>query len=320
MSSSATPSAVPTVGLDIGGTKVLGVLLDARGTVLKEQRRLSPHAGVDALVATSTVIVDDLAQPGSPVGVGAAGLVSQDGEILYSPNLPSIRHARLREALANATHHPLIVDNDANVAALGEIAYGAARGRRHALLVTLGTGIGGGMLLNGELYRGSHGFGAEIGHITIQVGGPVCACGERGHWEAIASGSALGRMARELVEQGRGARILAAAGGAVDQVSGVHVEEAARAGDADAIRLLAAYADNVALGLASLANILDPEVIVIAGGLVELGPLLFDPLDESFVRHVEGGADRPKIPIVPAELGERAGAVGAAVLARELLR
>ena len=319
MSSSATPSALPTVGLDIGGTKVLGVLLDARGTVLKEQRRLSPHAGVDALVATSTAIVDDLAQPGSPVGVGAAGLVSQDGEILYSPNLPSIRHARLREALANATHHPLIVDNDANVAALGEIAYGAARGRRHALLVTLGTGIGGGMLLNGELYRGSHGFGAEIGHITIQVGGPVCACGERGHWEAIASGSALGRMARELVEQGHGARILAAAGGAVEQVTGVHVEEAARAGDPDAIHLLEAYADNVALGLASLANILDPEVIVIAGGLVELGPLLFDPLDESFLRHVEGGAYRPKIPIVPAELGERAGAVGAAVLARELL-
>jgi glucokinase len=320
MSSRRGASAVPTVGLDIGGTKVLGVLLDAQGTVLKEQRRLSPHAGVDALVATSAAIVDELAERDSPVGVGAAGLVTQDGEVLYSPNLPTVRHARLREALARSTHHRLVVDNDANMATRGEVAYGAARGLRQALLVTLGTGIGGGMLLNGELYRGAHGFGAEIGHITIQIGGPMCACGERGHWEAIASGSALGRMARELVEQGQGARILAAAGGAVDQVSGVHVEEAARAGDAEAIRLLAAYADNVALGLASLANILDPEVIVIAGGLVELGPLLFDPLDESFVRHVEGGADRPKIPIVPAELGERAGAVGAAVLARELLR
>jgi glucokinase len=319
MSSSRSSAAVPTVGLDIGGTKVLGVLLDAQGTVLKEQRRLSPHAGVDALVATSIAIVEELAEPGSAVGVGAAGLVSHDGEILYSPNLPTVQQAPLREALASATHHPLVVDNDANVAALGEIAYGAARGRQHALLVTLGTGIGGGMLLNGALYRGAHGFGAEIGHITIQVGGPVCACGERGHWEAIASGSALGRMARELVEQGHGAQILAAAGGAVAQVTGVHVEEAARAGDADAIGLLGAYADNVALGLASLANILDPEIIVIAGGLVELGPLLFDPLAESFLRHVEGGAYRPKIPIVPAELGERAGAVGAAVLARDLL-
>src|SRR4029079_18949842 len=126
-------------------------------------------------------------------------------------------------------------------------------------------------------------------------------------------------MARELVEQGRGAQMLAAAGGVVGQVTGVHVEQAARAGDAGAIGLLSAYADNVALGLASLANVLDPEVIVIAGGLVELGPLLFEPLAESFVRHVEGGAYRPKIPIVPAELGERAGAVGAAVLARSLL-
>ena len=319
MSSSAKLSAVPTVGLDIGGTKVLGVLLDAHGTVLKEERRRSPHAGIDALVATSTAIVDVLAEPASPVGVGAAGLVSHDGEILYSPNLPTVRQAPLRNALAAATHHPLVVDNDANVAARGEIAYGAARGRKHALLVTLGTGIGGGMLLNGELYRGAHGFGAEIGHITVERGGPVCACGERGHWEAIASGSALGRMARELIEAGHGAQILAAAGGAVAAVSGVHVEEAARAGDADAIGLLATYADNVALGLASLANVLDPEIIVIGGGLVELGPLLFDPLDASFLRHVEGGAYRPKIPIVPAELGERAGAVGAAVLARDLL-
>jgi glucokinase len=319
MSSRSGPAAVPTVGLDIGGTKVLGVLLDAQGTLLKEQRRVSPHAGVDALVATCSAIVEELAEPDSPVGVGAAGLVSHDGEILYSPNLPTVRQAPLQKALLSATHHPLVVDNDANVAACGEIEYGAARGRRHALLVTLGTGIGGALLLNGELYRGAHGFGGEIGHITIQVGGPVCACGERGHWEAIASGSALGRMARELVEQGRGAQMLAAAGGVVDQVTGVHVEQAARAGDAGAIGLLSAYADNVALGLASLANVLDPEVIVIAGGLVELGPLLFDPLDESFVRHVEGGVYRPKIPIVPAELGERAGAVGAAVLARGLL-
>ena len=144
--------------------------------------------------------------------------------------------APLREALLAATQHPLVVDNDANVAARGEVAYGAAKGVQHALLVTLGTGIGGGMLLDGELYRGAHGFGAEIGHITVERDGPLCACGERGHWEAIASGTALGRMARELVDEGGGARILAAAGGDVDAVTGVHVEEAARAGDADAHR------------------------------------------------------------------------------------
>ena len=202
MSSSAAASAVPTVGLDIGGTKVLGVLLDAEGNVLREQRRLSPHAGVDALVETAAAIVDDLAESDSPVGVGAAGLVNHDGHVLYSPNLPTVHNAPLREALVAATHHPLIVDNDANVAARGEVAYGAAKGVQHALLVTLGTGIGGGLLLNGQLYRGAHGFGAEIGHITVERDGPLCACGERGHWEAIASGTALGRMARELVKTG----------------------------------------------------------------------------------------------------------------------
>jgi len=319
MSTSNTTKAVPTVGLDIGGTKVLGVLLDADGNVLREERRLSPHAGVDALVATAAAIVEQLAEPGVAVGVGAAGLVDHGGHVLYSPNLPTVRDAPLRDALYAATHHPLVVDNDANVAARGEVAYGAAKGVQHALLVTLGTGIGGGMLLNGQLYRGAHGFGAEIGHITVERGGPLCACGERGHWEAIASGTALGRMARELVAQGGGAQILAAAGGTVDAVTGVHVEETARAGDVDARALLARYADNVSIGLAALANVLDPELIVIAGGLVELGALLFDPLVASFMRHVEGAAYRPKIPIVPAELGERAGAVGAAVLARELL-
>ncbi|MGO9876924.1 MAG: ROK family protein [Acidimicrobiia bacterium] len=319
MSSSEPTRAQPTVGLDIGGTKVLGVLLDADGNVVREQRQLSPHAGVDALVATAAAIVEQLAEPGIPVGVGAAGLVNHEGHVLYSPNLPTVRDAPLRNALHAATQHPLVVDNDANVAARGEVAYGAAKGRQHALLVTLGTGIGGGMLLNGQLYRGAHGFGAEIGHITVERGGPLCACGEYGHWEAIASGTALGRMARELVQDGAGARILAAADGAIDAITGVHVEEAAREDDADARALLARYADNVSIGLAALANVLDPELIVIAGGMVELGPLLFDPLVASFMRHVEGAAYRPKIPIVPAQLGERAGAVGAAVLARELL-
>src|SRR4029079_14214878 len=179
--SSSAPATTPTVGLDIGGTKVLGVLLDHDGNVLSEERRLSPHAGIDALVGTATAIAEELALPESTVGVGAAGLVNHDGEILYSPNLPTIIEAPLQEALAAATRHPLVVNNDANVAARGEIAYGAARGLRHALLVTLGTGIGGGLLLDGELYRGAHGFGAEIGHFTVERGGPLCAGGGLGH-------------------------------------------------------------------------------------------------------------------------------------------
>jgi glucokinase len=309
---------VATIGLDIGGTKVLGVLLADDGTVLREERLASPHTGLDALVATGAAIVSRLDAPDTPIGVGAAGLVDKDGTLRYAPNLPNVRGAPLRDALAHATGHAVVVDNDAAVATLGEVTYGAAVGRRDVLLVTLGTGIGGGFLFDGRMYRGAHNFGAEIGHFTVDPAGPLCACGERGHWESIASGSALGRMARELVAKGGGSALVAAAGGDPGAVTGNDVGTAAAQGDADARSLLVQYAENVALGLAGLANILDPECIVIAGGLVELGPLLFGPLREAFGRHVEGVDYRPVVAIVPAQLGERAGAVGAAVLARGL--
>jgi glucokinase len=312
-----------TIGLDIGGTKVLGVLLADDGNVVREERLASPHTGLDALVATGASIVEQLdpgaSGAGAPIGVGAAGLVDRRGIVRYAPNLPNVREAPLRDALAEATGHRVVVDNDASAATLGEVTYGAAVGRRDLLLVTLGTGIGGGFLFDGRMYRGAHNFGAEIGHFTVDPDGPLCACGERGHWEAIASGTALGRLARELVSKGGGAALVAAAGGDPSAVTGTHVGTAAAQGDPDARALLVQYSENVALGLAGLANILDPECIVIAGGLVELGPLLFGPLREAFGRHVEGAAYRPPVEIVPAQLGERAGAIGAAVLARSLL-
>jgi glucokinase len=310
---------VATIGLDIGGTKVLGVLLGDDGTVLREERLASPHTGLDALVATGASIVEQLEVPGAPVGVGAAGLFDRDGNLAYAPNLPNVRRAPLRDALAQATGRAVIVDNDASVATRGEVTYGAAIGKRDVLLVTLGTGIGGGFLLDGRMYRGAHNFGAEVGHFTVDINGPLCACGERGHWEAIASGSALGRMARELVSKGGGGALIAAAGGDASAVTGMHVGVAAATGDPDARSLLVQYAENVAVGLSGLANLLDPECIVIAGGLVELGALLFEPLREAFGRHIEGVDYRPAISIVPATLGERAGAIGAAVLARGLL-
>jgi glucokinase len=308
-----------TIGIDIGGTKILGVVIDADGKIVREARLASPHAGVDALVETSVKVIKELGGDGLPAGVGAAGLVDVHGVLRYSPNLPLIRQAELRERLQSASGRKVAIDNDANVAARGEIAYGAAQGLKHVLFVTLGTGIGGAMLLDGELYRGAHHLGGEIGHFTVVRDGPMCACGERGHWEAIASGSALGRMARDLVGRRGAPGIVAAAEGDPSAVNGVAVGIAAERGDDDAKQLLIEYADNVALGLAGLANIFDPERIVIAGGLVELRALLFGPLHEAFRRHLEGADYRPNIDIVPAELGERAGAVGAAVLARELL-
>jgi glucokinase len=305
-----------TIGIDIGGTKMLGIVLDAAGAVVRELRRKSPHAGLDALVETAAGIVVDLDSADCAVGVGAAGLVDLHGHLGYAPNLPLIRDAPLRDALERATGRIVVLDNDANAAAIGERTYGAARDADHVLFVTLGTGIGGGMLLDGRMYRGAHHLGGEIGHFTVERDGPLCACGERGHWEAIASGNALGRMAREMVAGRGGGAIVAAAGGDARAVTGEHVGVAAAEGDDDAKEVLVQYAENVALGLAGLANILDPERIVIAGGIVELGALLFGPLREAFGRHLEGVDYRPAIELVPAALGERAGAVGAAVLAR----
>jgi glucokinase len=306
-----------TIGIDVGGTKVLGVVLDGGGRVVRDVAHAS-RQGVEGLVAVLAEVVAELGEDGAPVGVGAAGLVDLDGHLTYAPNIPGVRDAPVRDALADATGREVVVDNDANVAALGEVTYGAASGARDALVVTLGTGIGGGIVLDGRVLRGAHGFAAEIGHVTVDRDGPRCACGEYGHWEAIASGHALGRMARELVRSGGGQAILAAAAGDPERVTGRDVGDAARVGDPEALALLDRYADNVALGLAGLANVLDPERIVVAGGLVALGALLFGPLSAAFAAHLEGVEHRPEVPIVPAALGVRAGAIGAAVLAREL--
>jgi glucokinase len=307
-----------TIGLDIGGTKVLGVAVDETGAVLAERLHAS-EAGFEPLVNCILDVIEHIGFDDAPIGIGAAGLVDLDGRLDYAPNIPGVVNAPLQATVAQKTGRGVVVDNDANVAALGEVTYGAAIGAKDALMVTLGTGIGGGIILDGKVLRGAHGFAAEIGHFTVQRGGPRCACGEDGHWEAIASGTALGRMARELIATGQGSAILAAAKGDVRTVSAHHVETAAHDGDADAIALLERYADNVSLGLAALTNILDPERIVIAGGIIGLGPLLFDPVRVAFARHVEGVDYRPAVPIVPATLGVRAGGIGAAVLARRLL-
>lgn len=315
-----------TIGFDVGGTKVLGVVLDAAGRTVVEQRRPSPP-GFEPLVDLMATLAAELTgialgegiAPATAIGVGVAGLVDRDGVLRYGPNLPGVVDAPIRDALAARTGMPVVVDNDANVAGLAEVRHGAAAGVGHALLVTLGTGIGGAIVADGQVFRGANGFAGEIGHQTVAPGGPLCACGERGHWEAIASGTALGRMGRELVATGGGSAILDLAGGNPEAVDGLHVGAAARADDPEALALLDRYADNVAIGLANLANVLDPQRVVVAGGLVALGDLLFDRLERAFGVHLEATEHRPRIPVVPAALGEQSGAIGAAVLARESL-
>jgi glucokinase len=238
--------------------------------------------------------------------------------IQYAPNVPAFVRTPLRELVAEATGRSVVVDNDANVAALAELTHGAAQGYDNFLLVTLGTGIGGGVVVGGQVVRGAHGFGAEVGHFQVDPNGPMCVCGEVGHWEAVASGNALGALGRARAAAGAAPSILARVDGNVDAIEGVHVGDAAQSGAPDAVALLREHAQQVAVGLVGLANILDPQVILISGGLVELGGVLLDPLREWFEGHIEGARYRATIEVLPAALGEEAGVIGAAVLARAL--
>lgn len=314
-----------TIGVDLGGTHIRVAVVDGDGVIRHEHRGASPGASIDtvvAAVATATASLVDAARADGlgpvAIGMGVAALVDDDGVARYAPNVPGLVNAPLRDDVAAATGLPAIVDNDANVAAWGELAHGAARGARHALLLTLGTGIGGGIILDGRVYRGAHGFAAEVGHWQFDPLGPRCACGETGHWEAMASGTALGGMARDAVARGEAPSVLARAGGDASAVTGEHVGQAALDGAPDALALLDRFAERVAIGFAGLANILDPEVIVVSGGLVNLGDVLLARIRDRFPAHLEGRAYRPEIPVVAAALGDQAGVIGAAVLARQV--
>ncbi len=306
-----------TIGMDIGGTNVRGAIVADDGTVVREEHRHTPRGFAEVTNTILDVVADLRSGPTdvAAIGIGIAALVDFEGRVHYAPNLPGLVNLPLRAQLMEAIGLPVVVDNDANVAAWGEAQYGAASGVRDCLLITLGTGIGGGIIANGALYRGGHGFAAEVGHFTVQPDGPRCACGERGHWEAIASGTALGRMAREAAVVGEVPSVLNTAG-SVDAITGYHVTQAALAGAPDALRLVDRYASNVAIGLAGLANILDPALIVVSGGLIELGELLLEPVRRAFAGRIEGADHRPSPQIVAATLGERAGMIGAAALAR----
>lgn len=313
-------SAGATFGVDLGGTNLRVAVVDPDATIAG-QRKVSTPPTLDGIVAAIAEGVTELGplRPGTRrLGVGAAGMVDRAGTIHYSPNVPAFNGAPVQERLVDALDMPAVVDNDANAAVAGEIEHGVARGKRDVLLITLGTGVGGGVVIDGRVLRGANGFGAEVGHFQVDPDGPLCACGERGHWEALASGTALGVLGRDAARAGRAASVLALVDGDVEAIEGTHVGDAAQAGAADAIALVQEYAGRVAVGLVGLVNVFDSELVVVSGGLVELGEVLLGPLRAAFAGHLEGAAHRPVVAIEPAALGVDAGVVGAAVLARSL--
>jgi glucokinase len=301
--------------LDVGGTKVLGVVVDPRepGTVLAEGRVRTPDGGA-GLVGTLLDLVATLEPEPASIGVGVPGLVDRAGVLHMGPHLREMHEVPLARLLEERSGVATTVDNDANCHALGELGSGAAVGATEALMVTFGTGIGAGIISSGRLLRGAHGFAGEPGHMVVDPNGPPCPCGKRGCWERFASGTGLSRLGRDAAGAGRLEGAMALAGGDPEAIRGEHVTAAARAGDGDAQAVLDELAYWIALGLANLVNILDPSLIVIGGGLVEAADLLLPEVRARFADLVMGGEQRPEVPIMPAALGEVAGAIGAALL------
>ena len=266
----------------------------------------------DAPIAlASQLMADDVAA----VGLGVAGFVTDEGLLVWGPNVVG-ENVPYRDLMWERFGLPVTVDNDANFAALGEARMGAARGYRHSIMITLGTGIGGGIIIDGRVFRGS-GFAGEIGHIIVDVGGPQCTCGQRGCWETFASGRRLDQLARDIAAREPEGRVGQLAGGAIPD--GTHLTEAAIAGDKSAIAAIREMADWLGIGIANLVVTLAPEVIVIGGGVSRAGDILLDPARVAATAHIEGAAHRPETPIVGATLGANAGLIGAAIAAKETI-
>jgi glucokinase len=244
------------------------------------------------------------------------GLIDRAGTMRFAPNLPGVVELPMAPLLTASVGLPVVVDNDATCALRGEHALGAARGATDAILVTLGTGIGAGILVGGEVLRGANGFAGEAGHMVVDRGGVACPCGRRGCWERYASGAGLGRFGREAAEAGRASRLVALAGGDPLTVRGEHVTVAAAEGDPVALELVGEFADWAALGLVNLVQLLDVALVVLGGGLAESADVVLDPIRRAFEARQVAPTHRPPVTIVTAELGERAGAIGAALLAR----
>src|SRR3954468_8371365 len=310
-----------TIGIDVGGTKIAAGVVDEDGTIGARTTRDTPADSADATAAAICDAASELiaAHDVEAVGIGAAGFGSSDrSTVLFAPNL-AWRDEPLGARVAETLKIPVIVENDANAAAWGEFAFGAARHVEHMVCVTVGTGIGGGVVVAGEMLRGAHGVAAELGHMRVAPGGHRCGCGARGCLEQYASGRALVREGKAQAESGSlaAAQMLSVCGIADPaELTGPMITEAAMEGDPCAVELLEDLGRWLGEGLASLATMFDPTLIVIGGGVSAAGDLLVKSAQVAFERNLPAKANRPHAAFSLAELGNDAGLIGAADLAR----
>ncbi|CAM2969470.1 ROK family protein [Saccharomonospora xinjiangensis] len=308
-----------TIGVDVGGTSVRAGVVDEAGCVVDFSRAATPGAE-DALEDAIATVVAELRgrHVVDAVGLAVAGFVRPDRRsVLFAPHLPW-RAAPVADRMATRLGLPVTLEHDANAAAVGEHRFGAARGANVALLLAIGTGIGAGLLLGGEIFRGSHGVAPELGHLRVVPDGRPCPCGRHGCWERYCSGTALAATAVELLAR-HPSRSTVLRRDLADPavVSGRRVAHAAREGDPVALEAFAELARWLGEGLAIVADVYDPEVIVLAGGVAESAPLFADEARDHYARVLTGAGHRPLARIRTSQLGDATAIVGAATLARE---
>ncbi len=308
-----------TIGVDVGGTKIAGGLVDEQGRVVARERVESPATDSPAIVRRIAELVATLGRDVEveAVGVSAAGFVDkQRATVVFAPNL-AWRDEPLRGHLEQALGLPVVVENDANAAAWGEFTFGAGAAVENLLMITVGTGVGGGVVVDGELMRGGFGMAAEVGHIRLVPDGVRCGCGNLGCLESYGSGSALVRITRDRVRTSpvTGAALLERAGGDPERIDGPMITAAAMEGDLIAREQLAEVGAALGVGVASLVAVLDPNLVVVGGGVSEAGDLLLDPLRDAFATHLSGRGHRPLAEVHTSVL-DNPGLIGAADLAR----
>ncbi|MFG6193707.1 ROK family glucokinase [Nonomuraea sp. JJY05] len=307
-----------TIGVDIGGTKVAAGVVDDKGVIVEHTLRPTAADRPDLVAETVADVVRELSagRQIEAVGVGAAGFVDETRSMVrFAPNL-AWREEPLQKKISGLVGLPVVIENDANAMAWGESRFGAGRGQSFVVCITLGTGIGGGLVVDGSLYRGRWGMGAEFGHMQVLPGGRQCGCGNIGCWEQYASGQALVKDAREIAEaHPEQAKILLGLAGG--KIEGEEITEAARLGDEASLAAFASLADWLGQGMADLASVLDPGCFIVGGGVSRAADLFIDRARQVFAEKLTGRGHRPLAEIRLAELGASAGVVGAADLARQ---
>ena len=314
------------IGIDIGGTKTFGVAVNESGDLLEERLLPTPQGAAELIGTTSSMYFElsERVAQSSPerfevlgLGIGIAGLVDIDGKLRRAPNLVEVDGLDIGPILKSKLGVPVYVDNDVNCAALAELSDGVAASANNSLLVTLGTGIGGALIVDGRIHRGAFGMAGEPGHMIVDPRGLICACGKQGCWEAYASAAGLKNLAIDRAKNGRLQQINDKVQGDLNEIASEDITQAARRGDIQSVELIDDFAYWIALGLTNCAALLDPELIIIGGGLVAEWDLLGDRIRHSFDELLLASTQRNRIPIKPAENGKAAGAIGATLLGRQ---